>query len=55
MLKSPNARPGVRESSLGRCGAKPARPATKFPIAQHFAAFYTMIRGIELMIRKAGC
>jgi hypothetical protein len=53
MLKSPTARPGIRESSLGRCGANPGRPATKFPIAQHFAAFYSMIRGIALMIRQA--
>jgi hypothetical protein len=55
MLKSPKARPGLLEASRGRCGAKPARPATKFRIAQHFAAFYSMIRGIDLMIRKAGC
>jgi hypothetical protein len=53
MLKSPNARPGFYEWGRGRCGAKPARRATIFPKAPHFAAFYSMIRGIDLMIRKA--
>jgi hypothetical protein len=53
MLKSPNAQPGNQDSGRAVCRANPSRPATKFPIAQHFAAFYSMIRGIDLMIRKA--